>query len=136
MKTLNIPSGVTSYTFDNLFKGKLPDRIALAMVADAAATASYTANPFNFHNFGLNYNALSPNSQLIPRISIDHNFATQDNLREYLSVMEPMRYDTGPYTWAITPTQWATGNNIWVFKMTPGTIGGLHPKQLNGDIRL
>ena len=61
MKTQNIPSGGTSYTFDNLFKGKLPDRIALAMVADAAATGSYSANPFNFKNFGLNYIALSVN---------------------------------------------------------------------------
>ena len=42
MKSLNIPSAGTSYTFDNVFKGKLPDRIALAIVADAAATGSYT----------------------------------------------------------------------------------------------
>ena len=54
-KTLNIPSGGASYIFDNLFKGKLTDRIALAMVADAAATRNYTSNPFNFRNFGLNY---------------------------------------------------------------------------------
>ena len=45
MKTQNIPSGGTSSTFDNLFKGKLHDRIALAMVADAAATGCYNANP-------------------------------------------------------------------------------------------
>ena len=106
MKTQNIPSGGTSYTFDNLFKGKLPDRIAISMVADPAATGSYSANHFNFQNFGLNYMALSANSQLIPRISLEPNFATNDNLREYLSVMEAMAYDTGPYTWAITPTQW------------------------------
>ena len=59
-----------------------------------------------------------------------------DYLREYLSVMDAMGYDTGPYTWEITPTQWATGHNIWVFKVTPGPIGGLHSKQLNGDLRL
>ena len=58
MKMLNIPSGGRSYTFDNVFKGKFPDRIALAMVADATATGSYTANPFNFQNFLLNYIAL------------------------------------------------------------------------------
>ena len=51
-------------------------------------------------------------------------------------VMEAMGYDTGPYTWAISPTQWATGHNIWLFKVTPGPIGGLHSKQLNGDLRL
>ena len=51
MKTLNIPSVGTIYPFDNVFKGKLPDLIAHAMVADAAATGSYTANLFNFPNF-------------------------------------------------------------------------------------
>ena len=136
MKTLNIPSGGTSFTFDNLFKGKLPDCIALAMVADTAATVSYTANPFNFQNFGLNYIALSAKSQLIPHIPLEPNITSNDYLSEYLSVMEAMGYDTGPYTWAITPFQWATGDNIWVFKVTPGPIGGLHSKQLTGDIRL
>ena len=50
--------------------------------------------------------------------------------------MEAMGYYTSPYTWAITPTQWATGHNIWVFKVTPDPIGGLRSKQLNGNIRL
>ena len=31
METHAIPSGVTSYTISNLFKGRLPDRIAVAM---------------------------------------------------------------------------------------------------------
>ena len=50
--------------------------------------------------------------------------------------MEAMGYDTGPYTRAITPTLLATGHNFWVFKVTSGPIGGIHSKQLNGDIRL
>ena len=45
MKTQHIPQGVTNFSIDNLFKGKLPDRVALAMVADAAMTGSYTAFP-------------------------------------------------------------------------------------------
>ena len=106
------------------------------MVADAAATGSYAANPFIFQNFGLNYIALSANSQLIPNIPLEPKIATQDYLREYLSLMEAMGYDARPYTWAITPTHWANSHNIWVFKVTPGPIGGFHSKHLNGDIRL
>ena len=71
--------------------------------------------------------------ELILRIQLEPNFATQDYLREYLSVMEAIGYDTGPYIWAMTPTQWAGGPNIWVFKVTTGLIGGLQSKQLNGD---
>ena len=136
LKTQTIPTGVMSYTLDNLFKGKLPDRIVLGMVSDQAATGSYTANPFNFQNFGLNYLALKVNSELVPRIPLEPNFAGNDYLREYLTVLEGMGYDIGPNTWSISPTEWANGYNIYVFKITPGQIGTVNSSPLMGDIRL
>ena len=89
MTTLKVLSGGTSYTFEYPFKGKLPDRIALSIVADPAATGGYTANPFNFQNF-INYIPISANLQLIPHIALEPNLATHYYLREYLSVMEAM----------------------------------------------
>ena len=47
-----------------------------------------------------------------------------------------MGYDIGPNTWSISPTSWARGYNIWVFKVTPGQIDAVRSNQLNGDIRL
>ena len=41
-KTQHIPQGVTNFSIDNLFKGKLPGRVALAILNDAAMTGSYT----------------------------------------------------------------------------------------------
>ena len=78
MKSQNIPQGVTNFSIDNLFKGKLPDRVALAMVSDAAMTGSYTANPFNFENFGVNYMSLLVNSQHVPRIPYEPDFPRND----------------------------------------------------------
>ena len=49
-------------------------------------------------------------------------------------MLEARRYDNGAETWAGTPTQWANGYNICVFKVTPGPIGGLQSKHHNGDI--
>ena len=51
-------------------------------------------------------------------------------------VLEAMGYDIGPYTWSISPSAWANGYNLWVFKVTPGPIGAVRSTQLNGDIRL
>ena len=101
MKTHVIPSGVTRYTINNLFKGRLPDRIAVAMVADKAVSGSYTANPFNFQNFGLNYLVLHVNSELVPRIALEPNFTTGDYMREYITVLEALGFDIGPNTWAL-----------------------------------
>ena len=97
IETLNIASGGSSYEFDNVFKGNRPELISLAMVADAAATGSYPRNAFNFQKLGLNYITLSANSQMIRRIILQPNLATQDYLREFLLVMEAMGYDTSLY---------------------------------------
>ena len=136
MKTQHIPQGVTNFSIDNIFKGKLPDRVALAMVSDAAMTGSYNSNPFNFEHFGVNYMSLLVNSQHVPRIPYEPDFQRNDYLREYLGVLEAMGYDIGPYTWSISPSAWATGYNFWVYKVTPGPIGAVRSKQLTGDIRL
>ena len=136
MKTHNIPDGVTSYVIPNMFKGRLPDRVVLAMVSDAAVNGQYTSNPFNFQHFNLNYMVLHVNSQMLPRIPLEPNFTTNDYKREYLTVMEAMGYDIGPSSWTLTPYQWSHGYNIYVFKITPGIIGAVRSPQINGDIKL
>ena len=74
LKRQTIPTGLTSYTIENLFKGKLPDQLVLGMVADASATGSYNANTFNYQNSGLNYLALPDNSELVARVPLEPNF--------------------------------------------------------------
>jgi len=136
LKTQTIPAGVRSFTIDNLYKGKLPDRIVMAMVNDAAHSGDYHRNPFNFQHFGLNFLVVKVNSEMVPRIPLEPNFAGNDYLREYISVLETLEYDIGPNIWSLTPTSWATGNNIWVFKITPGPIGVVRSSPVVGDIRL
>ena len=137
LKTHMVPNGVLSYNIDNLYKGKLPDRIVLAMVTNQAITGHYQSNPFNFQNFGLNFLVLKVNSQMVPRIPLEPNFAVPgDYLREYMNVLENLEYDIGPNIWSLTPASWATGNNIWAFKITPGPLGGVRSNPVTGDIRL
>ena len=50
--------------------------------------------------------------------------------------MKAMGYDTITFPSTITPNQWARGYSIAVFKVTPGPIGALPSKQINGDMRV
>ena len=135
MKTQHIPQGVTNFSIDNLFKGKLPDRVALAMVNDAAMTRRYTAYPFNFQNFRLNYMSLLVNSQHVPRIPYEPNYARKDYLRKYLGVLEAMGYAIRPNTYSIRPSAWRPATTSG-FRVTPEGIGALPSKEVTGDIRL
>ena len=136
MKRLTIPAGATSFTADNLYKGKPPTRIVLGMVLDDAATGTYWSNPFNFQHFNLNYIALQANSEYIPRIPYTPDFAKKDYLNPYMGVMSALNYDVGPYTWDLGPHDWADGYNLWVFKIAPSTSGIVRSTPVTGTLRL
>jgi len=53
LKSFTIPAGTFNYHSDNLFGGKLPERIFVSFVKADAYTGSYTKNPFNYEHFKL-----------------------------------------------------------------------------------
>ena len=122
-KTLTIPPGTSQIEFDNVYQGKLPDVVILAMVCDTDMSVAYQANPFHFQNFGANYLCIQANREQIPRLAYQPNFANQDYIRCYFGVLEALGFDIGPTCWDLTPEEWANGYNIFAFKITPGPIG-------------
>ena len=136
MKAHSIPQGVSSFTIDNLFKGKLPTRIVTALVTDADSNGTYYTNPFNLQHFNLNYIALQANSDFIPRIPYTPDFSKHDYLNSYMGVLSALNYDVGPNTWDLGPGDWAQGYNIWSFKIAPGSSGVVRTTPLTGTLRM
>ncbi|KAF0154027.1 MAG: hypothetical protein FD188_3312, partial [Ignavibacteria bacterium] len=95
-KTVSIPNGTSNIEFDNIYMGKLPDLIVMAMTADTDMAGGYQRNPFNFQHFGVNYLCLKANGEQIPRIALQPNFATKDYIRAYFGVLESLGFDIGP----------------------------------------
>ena len=50
---VSIPSGSTNYTWENMFQGRLPNKIVLGFVKSRAISGDYKTNPFNFENCGI-----------------------------------------------------------------------------------
>ncbi|MES9903034.1 MAG: hypothetical protein ABW168_10160 [Sedimenticola sp.] len=46
----SIPTGNSSFHWDNIFQGRKPCRVVVCFVESSAVSGSYTANPFNFQN--------------------------------------------------------------------------------------
>ena len=55
VKAFSIPSGVSSYTIDDLYNGMKPSRLIIAMVGNAAYTGDSARNPFNFRHYNINF---------------------------------------------------------------------------------
>ena len=53
VKLLTIPSGNSSFTYDNLFQGLRPNRCVIGFVDSTATTGDFTLNPYNFQHFNL-----------------------------------------------------------------------------------
>ena len=135
-KTMSIPTGTSSIEFDNIYMGKLPDLLVMAMVSDADMSGGYQRNPFNFQNFGVNFMCLKANGEQIPRIALQPDFAGLDYIRAYFGVLESLGFDIGPNCWDITPLEWANGYSIFAFKITAGPIGTVRTPSRVGAVRL
>ena len=122
-KTVPIPTGTSQIIFDNVYDGKLPDLVTLAMVSDRNMGGVYQTRPFHFQNFGAFYLFMQANGEQIPRFANQPNSAGRDYIRSYFVVLEALAFDIGPNCWDLTPEEWAHGYNIYAFKITPGPIG-------------
>ena len=133
MKRLTIPTGVTNIEFDNVYTGVLPKRVMLGFVQDAVLNGQHDSNPFNFQPFNVRYLSMKINGQDVPRIPYQPTFTTADYLREYHCFLEGLGLDIGTKSIDISPREWATSFNLYVFRLMPS---GIQSIPITGSARL
>ena len=74
IKVINLPSGQSSFSLDNVITGQLPNKIILGMVSNDAYVGSNTTNSLRFQPFDINYLALNVNGKINPRIPYQPDF--------------------------------------------------------------
>ena len=137
MKTITIAGGHQTVQRDNVFSGKLPKRITLGFVSEAAMAGSYILNPFNFQHFGLNYLALNVNGEMVPSIPYTPNFAAGGGyIRDYMfGLHDGLRKVFSDGAVNITYDEFKAGYMIYVFDLSQNKSTDLNP-QVNGNIRI
>ncbi|KAL0829827.1 hypothetical protein ABMA28_003310 [Loxostege sticticalis] len=75
VKVLTIPSGVQGKTLDNVFLGQIPKRCIIGFVNNTAFNGSFTKNPFDFDNFGMNKFSLYIDGMQIPSKALQPSFS-------------------------------------------------------------
>ena len=140
VKHLSIPQNQTSYNFDNVFTGSLPDLIVVGLLDDADFAGGNQRNPFNFQNFGVNRLELHRNGTPVPRSSYTPIFANGQYIKDYETMQRQLGFGKGDKCVNLTPTEWANGYTIYAFKVTDGPIGsgteGPRSRSTTGSIRL
>ena len=88
VKAITLTRGVFDVLVDNVVNGQLPRRIFIAFVEHDAFTGSFTKNPFNFKNLGLNFLATYVNGVQFPSKAFTPDYTNGLYIREYMSLFE------------------------------------------------
>ena len=86
--TLPIKTGDKEFEKEDLFYGKVPKYILMAMVSNTAFHGDYAYNPFNFKNYNLTSLMLTRDDERIPFEMFKPDFKTGNTLREYMSLFQ------------------------------------------------
>ena len=142
MNERHITLGLQNISFDNLFTGVLPDLVVVGMVHQDHFAGAYAHNPFNFQNFGVTRMELKRNGISVPREGYKPDFTVNSSkyMKAYRTFLDQLGYNKGSDCLDITPGEWATGFNLYVFKITDGPIGSgtesPRSRALSGTARL
>ena len=114
MATYLIPSGTTSWIQDNIFNGKIPNRLFFGLVENSAYNGALIKNPFNFeHQRVSNVQVTVDNQEISPPLRL--GYATQD----YLDAYNRLTSTLGNYPSLIGYNSFDQGLTIYGFDLTP-----------------
>ena len=143
MKHLSVAAGLGSIAFDNVFTSALPDLVIMGMVTDETFVGGYhQPSPFNFQHFNVNRVDMKVNSTPRPSAGYTPSWADGNYIKDYMTFLSELGYDTGDKCAQISPTEWANGYTLFAFKLTPGPIGSgvagprTHAKSGNARLEL
>ena len=134
IKSFSVAAGSHTFMTDNIFHGKVPSKIIVGMVSNAAYSGDYSKNPFNFDNMDANYLEVTVDGQPVPNRPLKPNYGEKDYVSSYLSLMDNeysrkkgliIRYSNYPRGYA-----------LYLFDIQSFLSGKIMSKSIKGHVRL
>lgn len=119
MKSYSIATGSLSFTEMNLFTGPLPKKVVVMLIDSAAYHGAIHRNPLNLQHKNINYIALYKDGTSVPLQPLQPNFAKNNSLRSYFSMLEVSGKHFTDSDIGITREEFESGYHICGFDLTP-----------------
>ncbi len=139
MNFYTIESGSSQFMRDNLFLGKIPERVVIAMVETEAYHGSRTKNPYNFQHFGLIEICMYKDGMPYPRPMIKLDIENENCTEAYHYFMTSLGGACTRNVPLLTIDEYMQGYTLFSYDMSPDQMGSLNPGTLvnmNSNIRL
>lgn len=134
-----IEEGSSQYIRDNLFLGRVPQRIVIGMVETEAYHGKRDKNPYNFQHFGITEICLYKDGVPYPRPMIKMDFEHGMIAEAYHHFMTSLGGACSRIVPLLTMDDYMSGYTLFSYDMSPDQMGSTCPGSLlnlNSNIRL
>ena len=134
-KVFTYSAGPSSLNINNAVQGKIPNRMIIGLVSNAAYNGDYTKNPFNFQHFGLRGVAVKLDGNTVNGDAIKVNFDDNRYMEGFWTLFASTGYmfkDDGCY---IDREDYKSGYTLFAYDLTPTLCDGQYvDPEKSGDL--
>lgn len=125
VKHFPLAPGIQKKNLTDLFDEPLPDRFLVGFLSNESFVGTtFNANPFYFQHFNVKKLQAKIGDRNIPNVAYTPNFAQNDYIREYYSLLEEFNCDEGDNTLCISKQEFASGYTLFPFRLVERSRGG------------
>lgn len=117
IKPFTISTGNQSFVEENIFLGRVPSRIVIALTSNAGFTGTYGTNPFKFSHFGLNFISVTVNNMPIPVKPMNIDFDNGIYRLPYYIMLNSLGLVSRNEGLILTPDDFSNGNTFFVYDL-------------------
>ena len=118
MKTFAVAKGQYSTHLDNIYQGRIPNRLILGMVSSDAYSGDLTKNPFNFKHYNFDFMCLYANGQSVPSKALQPKFSSNNYVEAYQTLFTGMELDGKDAGLGCDHYDYAKGYTLVVFDLS------------------
>ena len=133
LKGFSVAAGSQTFMTDNIFHGKVPSKIIIGMVSNAAYSGDFSKNPYNFKHLDANYLEVSVDGQPVPNRPFKANFEEHNFVASYLSLLDSdLNRKKRIIIWL---SDYPGGYALYLFDIQSFLSGKIMSKSMNGHVR-
>ena len=117
LKTFTVAQGQFNASLDDIFQGKIPNRLVVAMVKSEAYSGNTLNNPFKFDHFKFDFMCLYANGQSVPSKALQPDFDEGNYVECYQTLISGLGLEGVNAGLFCDRKEYASGYTIVIFDL-------------------
>ena len=137
VKTFAVAKGQYNVNLNDIFQGRIPDRVVLGMTSSSAYAGHLEKNAFNFEHFNFEFMCLYSNGQSVPAKALQPKFSSSNYMDAYQTLFSGTGIAGKDAGLGISREAYAKGYTLVVFDLSSEIVdAGVQAVQKQGNLQL